>query len=112
MCVCREQGNLPDLCVDPLPSDWHVCDGDDLGSHWSRCLGRRSDRMDKYVTTLIGSALDILTVTNIYATSVFLKLPVVFITSAVTYCTMEEDTGLYDGERLRKEMLMLPINIL
>lgn len=57
-CVCREQGNLSDLCVDPLPSDWHVCDADDLGSHWSSCLGRRSDHIDihsfvKHLTTII-----------------------------------------------------------
>lgn len=43
MCVCREQGYLSDLCTDPLSGNWSVCNADDLGSHWSSRLGRRSD---------------------------------------------------------------------
>ncbi|KAG7229457.1 hypothetical protein INR49_012856 [Caranx melampygus] len=50
----RDQGNLADLCVDPLPSDWGVVTMMILGA--------------------VGAA----------------------VWAVVTYCTMEEDTGLYD----------------
>lgn len=42
--VCREQRNLSDLRVDPLPCVWSVYDVDHFGSHRSRRLDRRSER--------------------------------------------------------------------
>lgn len=84
--VCREQRNLSDLCVDPLPCVWSVYDGDHFGSHWSCRLDRRSERERR------------LMIKEIMCAHLLPQIEHKCHLSAVTYCTMEEDTGLYEGE--------------
>lgn len=54
--VCREQRNLSDLCVDPLPCAWSMHDADDFGSHRSRRLGHRSEHKCGHVMKVITCA--------------------------------------------------------
>lgn len=54
--VCREQRNLSDLCVDPLPCAWSVHDSDDFGSHRSRRLGHRSEHKCGHVMKVMTCA--------------------------------------------------------
>lgn len=87
MRLCRESRNLSDLCVDPLPCDRGVCGAHDPGSHRSSRLGRRSDHTQIYTWPLFAP---------IQCLAEHAPLSPVFF--VVSYCTMEEDTGLFDGE--------------
>lgn len=68
--VCREQRNLSDLCVDPLPCVWSVCDTDDFGSHRSRRLGHRSECERGHMIEVITCAR---VLHQIYSSSLFLQ---------------------------------------